>query len=163
MARGFLGFSVAACAAGPVGAPPAVPVLGGTLAADEHGVVAADPATGRVLFATLSRTGRPTERGRTQLTPDAQPFRIALTETTAFVTLRGRGLVVAFDRRSFEQTASAPVCPEPRGVAVRDGDGMLVIRNTELLEIHLPEARAEVRHTFGDSRAPDRAKPFLRR
>lgn len=88
-----------------------VPIYGGTMATAGNWLVVADPSRDAVGFegdvplrTVLLETG-------------TQPFRVALGENRAYVTLRGTGEVAAFARQG-DHRGRTRVCDHPRGIAV---------------------------------------------
>lgn len=112
-----------------------VPVYGGTLAATDDLVVAAQPDLDQlVAFDRLENGAQPTTR-RAPVDPrwvvlleaGTEPFRVSVDsdQGVAYVTLRGAGEILAVDVATGGELGRATVCPEPRGVAVT-GDEVLV-------------------------------------
>lgn len=118
--RGLGWLLMVGCTAGPVGqaledgTTRSVPVYGGTMAGHESGlVVVADPLRDVVVFDGKATVEVPQPKG-------SEPFRVQVTDERVFVSMRGRGEVVAFDHEGQER-ARAGACPEPRGLAHEDG------------------------------------------
>ncbi len=102
---------------GPIGGPSTargtVPLYGGTMASDPHRVVIADPSTDEVVIASTVDSDIIVS---VSLEEHSEPFRIALADETAYVSLRGSGDVAAIRLTDGEVLATAPACAEPRGV-----------------------------------------------
>lgn len=88
-----------------------VPILGGTMAATDRLVVAADPTRDLLTFHVAGSDAVST----TQLAAGSQPFRVLIDGDRAYVTLRGAGQVAMFDDEGNE-IGRRTVCRHPRGL-----------------------------------------------
>ena len=108
----------------PVPPTPSVPVYGGTIAVRDGLVVAADPGQDTLAF-WRAGTAKALDQ-RVLLSAGAQPFRVVLSNTHAYVTLRGTGEVAKFELSDGKEVARAKVCAAPRGLQVTEG-GLLYV------------------------------------
>lgn len=100
---------------------PPLPIFGGTLEVLPDGIhaVAADPDRD-LIWVVNSETM--SQVGVVELESGAQPWRVAAdSEGRVHVSLRGAGEVLTFDAETAAVLNRRPVCPNPRGVAERDG------------------------------------------
>ncbi|MEO0601675.1 MAG: c-type cytochrome [Myxococcota bacterium] len=92
-----------------------VPLYGGTMERSESHLVVADPGTDDLHIVDLSNREATPER--LSFADRSEPFRIAIDDGTAYVTLRGTGEVASVDLEAGTLGPKTAVCAEPRGVA----------------------------------------------
>ena len=127
--------------------PPAI--AGGTLALSRDGAfaIAADPDRDRVSVIDLVK-GKAGEQGSSQevtLPKGSEPGRVATdAQGRAHVALRRQGTVLTFDVASASVLYERAVCAAPRGLAMDDANGLLVVACEDGVVVELPLEDGEV-------------------
>lgn len=127
------------------------PVSGGTLEANEHYVVAADPVRD-VLWIVSREGGTLQASGQLDLEAGAEPGRMVLRDREAIVVLRRSGSLLHVNLEGPSVIAEHPMCEAPRGLT-ESRDGFLVAcAGGDLIRLDADLGLVDRRHVQPDLR-----------